>query len=108
MRSAWARSFKKGDKCGFEQALALACTPDLPVDLCWNADTGELRCAIVPVSAPGFWMDAPFTLEKAMALCKRMGWVVRNQNTRESVVSYMRSAYGISEYDKTGMPVVVS
>ena len=31
-----------------------------------------------------------------------MGWVIRARNTREGVIAYMRSMYGITKYDKNG------
>lgn len=101
-KSAWAKGFKKESPRCYEQAIGFSLTPQLPVNLFWNTDAGILQCAIVPVSDPGFWLDATLDAKTAVELCREMGWVIRSRNTRESVVSYMRSMYGGGGYDKSG------
>ena len=94
----WAMDFKKNNPAHYGLALLYAQTgpKGLRVVLRWNTETGVLMCAVAVFEDESFWMDSFPNRKSARDLCRKMGWRIQMENTRESVLAPMRKSYGIT------------
>ena len=79
-RSVWARRFKAGCPDQYEEAIDLA--QNVGAVIVEQRDDhsakGDFTWAIIPETNPEFWLDGLATKEKALALCARMQWPVKD------------------------------
>lgn len=79
-RTAWARRFKAACPYQYEEALALAQNIGA-VSIQQRDDhssKGDFTWAIIPEANQEFWLDGLATRDRALALCARMQWPVKN------------------------------
>lgn len=79
-RSAWARRFKAVCPGQYDEAIAVAQNVG-EVSVEQRDDhgaKGDFTWAVIPEISPDFWLDGLATKEKALALCARMQWPVKN------------------------------
>lgn len=79
-RSAWARRFRVACPAQYQEALALAQNVGA-VSIEQRDDhsaKGDFTWAVIPDANPEFWLDGLPTKEKALSLCGRMHWPVKN------------------------------
>lgn len=79
-RSAWARHFKTVCRYQYDEAIRLAQNVGQVVieQRDDHSTKGDFTWAIIPDANTDFWLDGLGTREKALALCARMQWPVRN------------------------------
>lgn len=79
-RSAWARRFRAACRYQYKEAIALAQNVGQVVieQRDDHSAKGDFTWAIIPDANPDFWLDGLDTKQKALALCGRMQWPVRN------------------------------
>lgn len=82
--TSWAKQFRKECIACYPEAIFLASSPDLIVELDHNNETGLNDwvwsiSVVSPESHYAFWLDSKKTKKEALALCKEMGWKVQKK-----------------------------
>ena len=72
----WAVLFRTECPEHYEQAIAYALTPQLPVRVRLSTELGGPLWAITPQTDDEFWLAAFRENAKANRLCRTMGWRV--------------------------------
>lgn len=88
-RTKWAKNLKKVSPDCYEMAIQIASTENLEVEIFQTNETGETMWAIHAVNDPGFWLDAFPSRQRAINLCKTMGWVIASvyENEKTTIMS---------------------
>ncbi|EKD98129.1 MAG: hypothetical protein ACD_23C00570G0004 [uncultured bacterium] len=77
--SDWAKRFQAACPTSYIEAI------DLAERVLWvcveqrddHSSRGDYLWAVIPEIEPEFWLDALPTKRKAMAVCREMGWQIR-------------------------------
>ena len=78
-KTEWARRFKAGAPYQYDEALAIAARLSWVVLEHRDDHSAKDDClwVILPDVNPEFWLDATPTKDEAVALCKTMGWAIK-------------------------------